>query len=147
MNPVIVIGLVIAGLLVFARASTAGAASQLNYVIDSVKVDFRGIFKVQVDVIIGIQNPTSTGFTVNSLSGNISINGYSFGNVSNFTSTYITPNSQTLYTVTLQVPTVNIPGAVLTVLQDFKGIRVDLDATVNVDSLTVPLQLTYNAGL
>lgn len=147
MNPLLLVGLAVAGLLLLSRASTAGAVTRLNYVLTSIKPEFKGVFTIQIDVVIQIQNPTSTGFTIYSLSGNLSLNGYSLGNVSNFTPTYIAPNSAIDYTIALQIPTFNVPGTLINILQQFQGITADLDATVNVDNLTVPIHLTYGATI
>lgn len=145
MNPLIAIGLIGAGVILFNRLSTAGAADRLNYVLQQISVEFKDALSIQINADIGIQNPTSTTFTIKSFSGNLLINNFYIGNVSNFTATQILGNTQTSYRVAIQISTLALPGSVLSILQNYSGLTAKLDGTINVDDLAVPLTLEYKA--
>lgn len=137
-NPLIPIALGGAALLVFNRLQTASVAPRLNYVIKGLSADFK-VLSVQINVDIGIQNPTSTSVIIKSFTGNLYLNTFYLGNVSNMTATEIAANSQTTYRVAILINTLSLPGPVLTMLQNYSGIDVKLDGTINVDNIVVPL--------
>jgi len=144
MNPYLLIALVGTGVLIFNRLGTASAASRLNYVFDGVSWKFKDALTIQFDIDLGVQNPTSNSFVIKSFSGNLNLNGYYIGNVSNFTATEITANAQTEYRVSLQLSTLSLPTAILNLLQTFTHLSGQLQGTVNVDNLAVPVDLVYN---
>lgn len=145
MNPFLVIGLVGAGVYIFSRLETVGAASRLNYVFKSIGVEFKSAWLVQINIDIDIQNPTSTSFTINSMTGNLSLNDNFIGNLSNFTATEIKGNTQTAYRIALQLNTLSLPSTILDMFNNFSGITAKVTGTVNVDNLNVPIELSYKA--
>lgn len=145
MNPFIAVALVGAGVILLSRLGTAGAADRLKYVFQKISAEFKDALTVQINVDIAIQNPTSTSFTIKSFAGDLSVNGFYIGNVSNFTATRITGNTQTTYRVAIQVSTLSLPAPIVSMFQNFSGITAKLDGTINVDDLGVPLTLEYKA--
>lgn len=145
MNPLIAVALVGAGVILLSRLGTAGAADRLKYVFQKISAEFKDVLTVQINVDISIQNPTSTSFTIKSFAGDLFVNNYYIGNVSNFTATRITGNTQTTYRVAIQVSTLSLPAPVISMLQNFSGITAKVDGTINVDDLGVPLTLEYKA--
>lgn len=143
MNPLLAVGLVGAAIVLFNRLGTAGTASRLKYVVQKISVEFKSALTLQVNIDIGIQNPTSNHFVINSFAGDLFVNDYYIGNVSNFTATQIEGNAQTPYRVAVLLSTFTIPGPILSALQNFTGITAKLDGTINVDNLSVPITLEY----
>ena len=141
MNPLIAVGLAFVGVLVFSRFATADTATRLKFVLDGISFRANSILQIQVNVTIKIQNPTSNGFTIYSLAGDLFVDDYHIGNISNFTATTIPANSATPYTVTLLIDTLSLPSTVLDIIQNFSGITVRIDAMANVDDLELPVQI------
>jgi LEA14-like dessication related protein len=145
MNPLLAIGLIGAGLIVFNRLQTAGSAERLKYVFKNIKAEFQSAFVVQVNIDIEIQNPTSNSFVIQSMAGDLSLNGQYLGNVSNFTATQITGNSATPYRVSVQLSTLSMSANLVSLLTNFSGVTAKIDGTINVDNLGVPIMLSYKA--
>lgn len=141
MNPLLAVGLLFAGVLVFSRFATADTATRLKFVLKSINFNNNGLLQIQINITIGIQNPTSNGFTIHSLAGDLYVNDYHFGNISNFTPTTIPANSETPYTISLLLDTLSLPGTILDIIRDFRGIIVRVDAQANVDDLNLPVQI------
>ena len=145
MNPLLTITLIGAGVILLSRLGTAGAADRLKFVFQKISAEFKDALSIQINVDIAIQNPTSTSFIIKSFAGDLFVNDYYIGNVSNFTATQITGNTQTTYRVAIQVSTLSLPAPVISILQNFTGLTAKLDGTINVDDLGVPLTLEYKA--
>lgn len=144
MNPYIIVALVGGGILLFNRLGTASAASRLNYVFDGISWEFKTALTVQINIDLGVQNPTSNSFVIKSFSGNLYLNDYYIGNVSNFTATTIAANAQTEYRVAVQLSTLSLPSAIVDLFKNFTHLNGKLQGTVNVDNLSVPVNLEYN---
>lgn len=145
MNPLLTITLIGAGVILLSRLGTAGAADRLKFVFQKISAEFKDALSIQINVDIVIQNPTSTSFIIKSFAGDLFVNDYYIGNVSNFTATQIKGNTQTTYRVAIQVSTLSLPAPVISILQNFTGLTAKLDGTINVDDLGVPLTLEYKA--
>lgn len=145
MNPLLTITLIGAGVILLSRLGTAGAADRLKFVFQKISAEFKDALSIQINVDIVIQNPTSTSFIIKSFAGDLFVNDYYIGNVSNFTATQIQGNTQTTYRVAIQVSTLSLPAPVISILQNFTGLTAKLDGTINVDDLGVPLTLEYKA--
>lgn len=142
MNPLVAVGLAFVGVLVFSRFATADTATRLKFVLRSASFNNNGLLQLQINIVIGIQNPTSNGFTIHSLAGELFVNDTYIGNLSNFTATTIPANTETPYTITLLLDTLSVAPAILKLIQNFQGITVRVDALANVDDLELPVQLT-----
>lgn len=145
MNPLLTITLIGASVILLSRLGTAGAADRLKFVFQKISAEFKDALSLQINVDIAIQNPTSTSFVIKSFAGDLFVNNYYIGNVSNFTATQIQGNTQTTYRVAIQVSTLSLPAPVISILQNFTGLTAKLDGTINVDDLGVPLTLEYKA--
>jgi len=65
-----------------------------------------------------IQNPSSQSFTIKSLAGNISANGFRIGSVSSFIPLTIRPNSQQIYLLNIRL---SLIGVVSDIIAAFNG--------------------------
>lgn len=144
MNPLIAVGLALIGLYVLSGVTTAGTAERLKYTFKSISFDTQGVFNIRINVTIGIQNPTGNGFSIQSFVGDLFVNDYNIGNISNFTPTVISANSETPYTISLLVNVFGLPAAIASLIQNFTGFRAVLDGTLTVDGLSIPLNLSKN---
>lgn len=144
MRPVTALALSFVGILIFHKLSKASTASRLNFIIQSVKISFQGLTPV-IELLIGVQNPTNDFFTIKSLSGNVDVNGNAAGNVSMFTSTTISANSQTSLPLTIRLSIAEIADQIIEIIRGGAGVaaKIHLDGTINVDGTLLPLDLTY----
>ena len=144
MNPLLIVGLVTAGIYAFNKLQTAGTAGRLNYRIQKLDIDLQ-LLTCTIYVDIGIQNATSNEFVINSYSGTLYLNNQYLGTLSNFSATRIQANSETPYRVACMISTLAIPGQVLSLIQNYSGINAKIAGTINVDNTAVPLTLEYKA--
>jgi len=142
MNPLIAVGLALIGLYVLSGVTTAGTAERLKYTFKSIAFDTQGIFNVRINLTIGIQNPTGNSFSIDSFVGDLLVNDYNIGNVSNFTPTVIAANAETPYTISVLVNVFGLPAGIAAMIQNFTGFHAVLDGTLNVDGLSIPLNLS-----
>lgn len=113
----------------------------------NIKVIFRGLSfsgglkKPSFLLRFAIQNPTASSATVQSLTGQVEMNGRTIADVSSFQSFSIDPNSEKVYTVTA---TPSGGGLVSTLVNYFRSkerqaVQVKFIGTANVDGLNIPL--------
>lgn len=95
---------------------------------------------------LGLQNPQSSGFTINAISGTIYLGDDQIANVSMFQPITLQPLAETIVPLTIQV-------GILDVLLNLKNVvngslnlhtPIRLVASINVDGILVPLDLKYN---
>lgn len=144
------IGITVAGIFILSKALTASAAPRLNFLIGDVKLAYSGLQPV-LTLTLQVQNPTNTGFTVNAVVANVTLNGEYIGNVSGFTPVYIAPTSgptPTTNVIPLQV-LISTGGLVSDITDILTGAvslhaQFEISGTVNLDGLLVPLNVQYN---
>jgi LEA14-like dessication related protein len=133
-----------AGVFLVLNVLSAGAnVSSLNFSIDSVNVGSSGL-NATLLVGVNIQNPTSSSYTISSITANFYLNGTLTGNVSSFSPITIGPNSQSsspyVLTVVLQ------PGAVISdimsVLNGGANATARLAGTANA-GISIPFDISY----
>jgi LEA14-like dessication related protein len=145
MRPLTAIALIGAGIFVLSKIATANIASRLNFVLGGVSASLSGLTPV-VTVNVVVQNPTSGSFTVNSLVGNISVNGTQIGNISMFVATVIPPNNQVQLPLTVILNPAQVLTDLLNLLTGNSGnqVIVSLDGTANIDNIPIPVSIQYN---
>jgi hypothetical protein len=104
-----------------------------------------GLVGNAVSVIIGVQNPTSQGIQLQSISGNLILNGSSVGNVADFTPVLIAPNAETQINLLI---TPNIFGIAANAIYQLQngltgGINATLQGTANVNNNPIPLNVNF----
>lgn len=132
-----IIPLAILGFLAFTLLKKANAANNFTFV-------FKGVnFKKfpQLEMILGIRNPSGDQFNVESLTGNILVNGKKFGDVNSFQKIIIQPNNETLLRVAVNPSLINIGTGIAEMIQQkMKGLRVNLNGIVNVSGGSYPIK-------
>jgi hypothetical protein len=119
------------------RLSTVGS---LNFVPRGL-----GLVGNAVSVIIGVQNPTSEGLNLQSISGNLVVNGNSVGNVADFTPVTIAPNQETQIQLLI---TPNIFGIAANAIYQLSnnltgGINATLQGSANINNTSLPLNVNF----
>jgi LEA14-like dessication related protein len=124
----------------FNRIGIASIASSLNFRIGG--LGFSGGNPV---ITLVAQNPQSAGFAVNSIVGDVYINGTLMGNLSMFQQVMITPVSEVALPLTVRVNWLGLPGFITDVLQNGwkAGMTVNIKGNANVETTIVPLNLTF----
>ena len=128
-------------LTAFQKASASGT---LNFYPESLRhVEFDGITPVATFGLV-IQNPSSQKFTIRSLAGNFTANGFRIGNVSSFTPISVNANSQTVYLLTVRLSLLGVVQDIINALNG-NGIKqnVTFNAWVNVDNYSVPINMIF----
>lgn len=124
------------------KFSLAGIGQNLVY-------NIRGLAFQGTTIIIklGIQNPSSAGFVLNSVSGTVYIAGNQIANVSTFTPVTIMPNWETVVPLVVRVGILDVVSNALALFQGAitQKSPIRLMANVNVNDLVVPVDLTYNS--
>lgn len=142
MKPLLYVAGAAAGIFLISAAAKAAIAKNLNVVIAGLKIA-GSITSPQLIITLGIQNPSSLDYTLYSMSGNVFINGQMIGNASNFQTVTAKANSQTAYAVTVRLGLLEIAQQVLNVFQGNIEATIQMQGTVNVEHVPLPIDLTY----
>lgn len=138
------LALIGAGIFVAVKLVTANVINRLNFIVTGVQLGFQGTTP-QVTIQIAIQNPTSSSFTINSIVGNVFLNGQFIGNVSSFQTTAIPPNGQVTLPVNVLLNVAQVIADVIHIIDGSAGIQamIEIQATANIDNLAFPLDVSY----
>lgn len=136
------------GIKTFAKS---GAAKNLQFFVQKVSLSFSGITPI-LNVMFGIQNPSSENLRIGSIVGSLYINGnyaanisgYQLTDIRGFATTYFPVSARlSLYGVVQEVKSIvdaissGSLNALLNQQLRFKGV-------VNAEGFNVPLDFTYN---
>ncbi len=140
MKPIGYAALAITGAFLFSKVATASAATRLNIILGKV-----AIANGALQLTLIAQNPTPISYTVDSIVGTLAVNGSSIANVSSFVPVLVKRNSEVPVYVTVRITLLDV----LTNIDDMltglstRVVVFNLRGTVNIDSIVVPLDLTY----
>lgn len=124
--------------------------SQLNMGVDTVNINFAGVqIKSLTDYVVqlNVQNVSNISATVNSLSGNILINGNQLGSISDFSPTTIPANGQINIPVEISPSILSIPGDVQSVMNSGGILNFTAVGNINVAGLVLPFNLEKSVTL
>lgn len=97
-----------------------------------------------LQLTLGIQNPTSNALTIQSLAGNILVNGSAFGNISNFVPTVIAANSETDMVLNIAASPLGIAAGLVNELESSgTNLSVAAQGVANVNGQPIPVSLTF----
>jgi hypothetical protein len=132
--------ILIGGALAYYFATRASTINSLNIVPRGIA--FEG---GAANVVLGVQNPTSTGLTFGSLAGTLYVQDRPLGNVSNFTSQYLAANTETRVTVRVAPSLLGIAAGLMDLVEGNEpaGISARLQGTANIDNVPLPLNITF----
>lgn len=139
--------LLIGGAVALYEYNQYRAGGNLNFFPGQVTdMSFEGLNPVATAELL-IQNTSNVTFTINSLSGSVTLNGTLIGNISDFTPVTIGGNSEGYIPLKLRLLTLTI---VQNLINAFGGgaIKENLVVTgsVNANGVQVPLSITYQIG-
>lgn len=100
-----------------------------------------------VSLLLGVQNPSSTGLYIESFIGSLMLNGNAIGDVSNFQQTYIAPNAETPVSVLVSPNFFGIAQGAINELSGNEGGGTGMSATltgqVNINNSSLPISVNF----
>lgn len=137
-NTLLLVGAGLAAWYILSRYNTA---SSLNFVPKGIAV-----VGGAVQLVLGVQNPTSNGLNFDSLSGTVSVNGTALGNAASFTPAYIAPNAESDIVILVTPSFLGLANGILNTVQNglTSGIQAVLTGTVNVNNTPFPINLNFS---
>jgi hypothetical protein len=144
-NELIALGAV--GLIAAVLWSKARAAGTLIFQPGRVQnIGFDGTSPV-IQLSLIVQNTSSSGFTLESLAGNIISDSYIIGNFSNFQPIHINANSETVVPISIRLGMIGLVQDLITSFAtgDFTK-RITLQGFVNAGFVRAPLNVSYLIG-
>jgi hypothetical protein len=114
------------------------AANTINVVFQG--VNFNSLTSLTANMLV--QNITNASVTVNSMTGNLLMNGKQLASISDFTQRVIPPNGQVTVPVNVSLSLLSLPGDIISLTQ-LSGQTIDFTATgnTNVSGLILPFNL------
>lgn len=91
-----------------------------------------------------VLNGSSTAVTIDSLIGEVFVNGKFFASVSNTDRFTVPANAETFYTVKLTPAGLNLIGIVFSLLKSRQSIIVEFNGTINSTGALIPVQQKIN---
>jgi LEA14-like dessication related protein len=144
-NELLALGAV--GLVAAVLWSKARAAGTLIFQPGRVQnLYFDGVSPV-IQLSLVVQNTSSSGFTLESLAGNILSDGYIIGNFSNFQPIHINANSETVVPISIRLGMIGLVQDLITSFTtgDFTK-RVTLQGFVNAGFVRAPINVSFEIG-
>jgi LEA14-like dessication related protein len=136
--------LAVAGALLFAAARYRVAPQMVtrSMRLRLGKISFAGNW---LKVAVIISNPTSDAININSVVGELYINGKKVGNVESFVQTVIQPNAKTTLYLDVRLMAVQLLKTYQELLEQ-KGFNVEIGLTgsINVNNKVTPFQIYYD---
>jgi LEA14-like dessication related protein len=146
MNKPTIIGLSFLALLGLYFFNQQRDAGYLEYVVKRVDLNWAGASPI-FTVSLGIQNPSNTTFTVESIAGTLYSNGDPLGNISAFDKIVIPPNDETVYPLNFRLSLIGVASDIIKI---FTGggtsQQIEFDGVVNANGIAVPLKFKYVIG-
>jgi LEA14-like dessication related protein len=130
------------GVLLIGAIAKGAIARNLNFVITGLRIGGT-VLQPVLYVILGVQNPSSLDYTIQSLSGNVYVNGSLIGNASKFDEVTLKANSQTKYEIAVQMSILVVSTTILALFQGTIAGNLVIQGTVNVEHVPVPIDVTY----
>ncbi len=123
----------VAGIVLYETYQKSSAANDINVIFSGLSIKNLNDIQVQITV----QNVTNASITVNSLVGNLLLNGNQVAAISDFNTQTIIPNGQTTFTVDVSPSWLSIIGDVQTFLST-TGTELNFTAVGNVNIAGLP---------
>ena len=137
--------LAVGALLALLFFSKSQAVKQLKFVIRGADITFPSLLTPNIALTIGVQNPTSSSFLVNSIIGVLYLNGQAIANVNAFNPTTIIPGAETPFIINIDPNVISTANELLNILQGKTSYSatVELVGSVNAESVNFPLDISY----
>lgn len=116
---------------------------------DSAQFSFEGVRIAgnQLQIKLGLLNPTNAAITINSIVGVLNSKGNDIANVSSFEKVQVQPNNKTFINLTVQPSLIGLFTTVKQIVKNggLKNLSLKFKGTANVNGLTLPIDITYKA--
>ena len=101
----------------------------------------------QLQIKLGLLNPTNATITINSIVGVLNSKGNDIANVSSFEKVQVLPNNKTFINLTVQPSLIGLFTTVKQIVKrgGLKNLNLKFKGTANVNGLPLPIDITYNA--
>jgi LEA14-like dessication related protein len=131
--------------LLYYLGNGAAVIANLRFVENGMNFDVSNPLRITINLSVIIQNPTSGSITLQSLAGTFTVNGSQAGNVSFFTPTLISANSQTQITLTMSVSDINLMGIIMQYINSGSAdVTIGISATANAGNAPIPVNLSFS---
>jgi LEA14-like dessication related protein len=126
----------------FLRMRSLG--TNVKFILRNIKVKGGSVIQPNIILTLGVQNPTNNEAIIRSITGSVIYENKNIAQFSNFQTTTIKRNSETLLTVTA-IPNILSIISVLNsvIMQKQSGAVIEIKGTANVNNVTVP----FNSSL
>lgn len=119
----------------------ATIANRALFSIDKMNVDIR---KRQINLILGILNPASGSIKINSVVGNLVLNGQSIASIENFTGLVVKGNAKSFLSLIMKPSGMGIVNLLIDFINAKKNKEkttavVQFIGTANVDGIAIPI--------
>jgi LEA14-like dessication related protein len=95
-----------------------------------------------VVVTLSVQNVTNTPLTIQSLAGNVAVQGTPLGSISSTTPVTLQPNQVTTVPINFSASLINLPGAIVNVISQLGGsLAFNVVGSANVQGIPVPVPI------
>jgi len=109
-------------------------------------IKFEGVTPIMT-LGLAVQNTSNQGFTMHSMAGELYANNYLIGNISQFDSYQVQPNSETVIDIKVRLSLIGIVTDIINSIKNKTFTHtLELDSTANIDNLQVPVDLKYKFG-
>lgn len=143
----VVFGIVGVGAFLLHTMQKAAAAGTLKMFIDNLHIECGGFLCTSpvVELVTVIQNPSSSDLTLNSVAGDVFLNGSYIGNASSFNIPPIKAGAQQPVTINVRLQIAQIAATLLDLVTGKSGLKgeVRFDGTVTGEGINIPVNLTY----
>jgi LEA14-like dessication related protein len=134
----------IAGAVAYYYISFGSAAKKLKFYFQSIKFGPSKGFNIPpIFAVFRIVNPSNTTITVNSIAGDITVNGSALASIQNLQSFTVSARSERLYEIKIQAPISNVLSTVYSLFTTKgKKYTIAFDGTVNAAGAAIPVNQT-----
>lgn len=143
----VVFGIVGVGAFLLHTLQKAAAAGTLKMFIDNIHVECGGLLCTSpiVELVTVIQNPSSSDLALNSIAGDVYLNGGYIGNASSFNIPVIKAGAQQPVKIDVRLQLAAIASTLLNLVTGKSGLKGEIRfaGTVTGEGINIPVDLIY----
>lgn len=144
MNRLSAVALGVGAIWLLSKSAKASALTRMTFRLVGVSVG-GSLLSPELDLQILAQNATDTAVNIQSMTGDVFVNGSKVANLSSFQAFRLQANSETPFSVKARL---NLAGSLTQILSILDGVGgtqavVTIKGTINADGVVVPIDITY----
>ena len=137
--------LAVGGLFAFSLIRKAQAGKNLQVIFRTLRVlKPTGIALPTIQAIFTIQNPSSQQITINSLVGELLLNGKLLSNLSNFEKIIVPGNNQVDLPINIRIGLIDVISNVISLLKQKGKVTAQFEGNVNAENFIIPVTQTIS---